>query len=82
MPILISKTLTDHIQTNKNLIRKIRFPYLPIFIGGIALNDPNKTSDSNATNVCAIRNMLLAEAILNTYSFPIELLIMSYLFLK
>lgn len=61
--ILISITLTDHIQTNKNLIRKIRFPYLPIFVGGIALNDPNKTSDSNDTNVCAIRNMLLAEAI-------------------
>jgi len=63
--ILISITLTDHIQTTRNLIRKIRtkFPSLTIFVGGIALNDPNKTSDFNATNVYFIRNMVLADAI-------------------
>jgi hypothetical protein len=36
---------------------------LTIFVGGIALNDPNKTSDFNVTNVYFIRNMVLADAI-------------------
>ena len=63
--ILISITLTDHIQTTRNLIRKIRtkFPSLTIFVGGIALNDPNKVYDFSATSVYAIRNMILADAI-------------------
>ena len=63
--ILISITLTDHLQTTRNLIRKIRtqFPFLPIFVGGIALNHPNKTSDFNTANTYVIRNMVLADAI-------------------
>lgn len=63
--ILISITLSEHIQTTRNLIRKIRtkFPSLTIFVGGIALNDPNKISDFNATNAYAIRSMILADAI-------------------
>jgi MerR family transcriptional regulator, light-induced transcriptional regulator len=63
--ILISITLTDHIQTTRNLIRRIRarFASLTIFIGGMALNDPNKTLDFSDTSVHVIRNMMLAEAI-------------------
>jgi len=62
---LISITLTDHIQTTRNLIRKIRarFASLTIFIGGMALNDPNKILDFSDTSVYVIRNMMLAEAI-------------------
>jgi MerR family transcriptional regulator, light-induced transcriptional regulator len=63
--VLISITLTDHIQTTRNLIRKIRarFASLTIFIGGMALNDPNKILDFNDTSVYVIRNMMLPEAI-------------------
>lgn len=63
--ILISITLTDHIQTTRNLIRKIRtqFPSLPIFVGGIAINRPNKMSDFNAPYTYVIRDMVLADAI-------------------
>jgi cobalamin-dependent methionine synthase I len=63
--ILISITITDHIRTTRNLIRKIRtkFPSLTVFVGGIALNDPNKISDFNATNAYVIRKMMLANAI-------------------
>ena len=63
--ILISITLTDHIQTTRNLIRKIRarFASLTIFIGGLAINDPNKTYDFSATSLYVIRNMMLADAI-------------------
>jgi methanogenic corrinoid protein MtbC1 len=63
--ILISITLTDHIQTTRNLIRKIRtkFPSLAIFVGGIALNDPNKIYDFSVTSLYVIRNMMLADAI-------------------
>jgi len=63
--ILISITLTDHIQTTRNLNRKIRarFPSLTIFIGRIAINDPNKTYDFSTTSLYVIRNMMLADAI-------------------
>ncbi len=63
--ILISITITDHIQTIRNLTRIIRtkFPSLTVFVGGIALNDPNKASDFNATNAYVIRNMMRADAI-------------------
>ena len=63
--ILISVTLTDHLQTTRNLIRKIRthLPYLPIFLGGIAINHPNKTSEYNTTYTYVIRDMVLADAI-------------------
>jgi methanogenic corrinoid protein MtbC1 len=62
--ILISLTLTDHIQTTRNLVRKIRtkFPLLLIFVGGIAFNDPSKASDSSFANAYVIRNMILADA--------------------
>ena len=59
--ILISITLPEHIQTTKNLIRKIRnkFPKVHIFVGGIALNDLNDTPGFDAgTNTTVIRNML------------------------
>ena len=36
---------------------------MTVFVGGIALNDPNKISDFNATNAYVIRNMILADAI-------------------
>jgi MerR family transcriptional regulator, light-induced transcriptional regulator len=63
--ILISITLTDHLQTTRNLIRKIRtqLPYLPIFLGGIAVNHPNKASEYNTACTYVIRNMVLADAI-------------------
>jgi methanogenic corrinoid protein MtbC1 len=63
--ILISITLTDHLQTTRNLIRKIRthLPYLPIFLGGIAINHPNKTSEYNTAYTYVIRDMVLADAI-------------------
>jgi methanogenic corrinoid protein MtbC1 len=63
--ILISITLRENIQTTRDLIRKIRykFPYLPIFVGGIALNDSEKFFDFGATNVYVIRNMMLADSI-------------------
>ena len=63
--ILVSITLTDHIQTTRNLIRKIRtkFPSLNIFVGGLALNDPNKIYDLSVTSIHVIRNMVLADAI-------------------
>ena len=63
--ILISITLTDHLQTTRNLIRKIRthLPYLPIFLGGIAINYPNKTSEYNTAYTYVIRDMVLADAI-------------------
>ncbi|MGH9950461.1 MAG: hypothetical protein ACRD5J_02455 [Nitrososphaeraceae archaeon] len=62
---MISITITDHIQTTRNIIRKIgtEFPSLTVFVGGIALNDPNKISDFNATNAYVIKNMMLADAI-------------------
>jgi hypothetical protein len=43
-----------------------QIPYLPIFVAGILLNDLNKTSDFNATSVCAIRNVILADLIKST----------------
>jgi cobalamin-dependent methionine synthase I len=63
--ILISITLTDHLQTTRNLIRKIRthLPYLPIFLGGIAINHPNKTSEYNTAYTYVIRDMVLADAV-------------------
>ncbi len=63
--ILISITLTDNLQTTRSLIRKIRtqFPSLPIFVGGIAINHPNKTSDFNAAYTYVMRNMVLVDAI-------------------
>jgi MerR family transcriptional regulator, light-induced transcriptional regulator len=63
--ILISITLTDHLLTTRNLIRKIRthFPYLPIFLGGIAINHPNKASEYNTAYTYIIRDMVLADAI-------------------
>ncbi|MGH9975807.1 MAG: cobalamin B12-binding domain-containing protein [Nitrososphaeraceae archaeon] len=63
--ILISITLIEHLQTTRNLIRKIRtyLPSMPIFIGGIALNHPNRPSDFNNAYTYVIRNMILADAI-------------------
>ncbi|MGE5661375.1 MAG: B12-binding domain-containing protein, partial [Ignavibacteriales bacterium] len=63
--ILISITLTDHLQTTRNLIRKIRthLPYLPIFLGGLAINHPSKTSEYNTAYTYVIRDMILADAI-------------------
>ncbi len=63
--ILISITLTDHLQTTRNLIKKIRthLPYLPIFIGGIAINHPNKKSDYDTAHTYVIRDMALEDAI-------------------
>jgi MerR family transcriptional regulator, light-induced transcriptional regulator len=63
--ILISITLTDHLQTTRNLIKKIRthLPYLPIFLGGIAINHPNKKSDYDSAYTYVIRDMVLADAI-------------------
>ena len=63
--ILISITLTDHLQTTRNLIRKIRthLPYLPIFLGGIAINQPNKKSNYDTAYTYVIKDMLLADAI-------------------
>lgn len=64
--VLISITLSEHIQTTKNLIRKIRnkFPTLQIFVGGIALNDLKVTAGfDGATNITVIRNMMLSDAV-------------------
>ena len=63
--VLISITLMDHLQTAKRLIRKIRtkFSDMPIFVGGIALNDADKTSDFEAINATIIKNMGLTDAI-------------------
>jgi cobalamin-dependent methionine synthase I len=63
--ILISITLTEHLQTTRNLIKKIRthLPYLPIFLGGIAINHPNKKSDYDTAYTYVIRDMVLADAI-------------------
>lgn len=63
--ILISITLTDHLQTTRNLIKKIRthLPYLPIFLGGIAINHSNKKSDYDSAYTYVIRDMVLADAI-------------------
>ena len=63
--ILISVTLTEHLQTTRNLIKKIRiqFPSLPIFVGGIALNHPNKTSDFKANCTYIIKDKVLSDAI-------------------
>lgn len=63
--VLISITLTENIQTTRNLTKKIkvRFPDLPIFVGGIALNESDKISDFGDTNVYVIRNMMLADSI-------------------
>jgi MerR family transcriptional regulator, light-induced transcriptional regulator len=63
--ILISITLPENIETTKNLIKKIRvkFPYLPILVGGIALNESDKFSDFGSTNVYVNRNMILADSI-------------------
>jgi cobalamin-dependent methionine synthase I len=63
--ILISITLTDHLQTTRNLIRKIRaqLPYLPIFVGGIAINHPNNSPEYNTAYTYVIKDMVLADAI-------------------
>ncbi len=64
--ILISVTLMDHLQTTKSLIKKIRarFSSLPIFVGGIALDeDENKTSDFEIINTIVIRNVPLVDLI-------------------
>jgi cobalamin-dependent methionine synthase I len=63
--ILISVTLEDNIQTTKNLIRKIRtgFSSLPIFVGGIALNNTNKLEGFDALNTSVIRNVSLPDTI-------------------
>jgi hypothetical protein len=57
--------LTDHLQTTRNLIKKIRthLPYLTIFLGGIAINHPNKNSDFDTTYTYVIRDMVLEDAI-------------------
>lgn len=60
--ILISVTLNEHLQTTKNLIRKIRAKFsLPIFVGGIALNDANNTSDFETIGAIVIRNIPIAD---------------------
>lgn len=62
--ILISVTLMEHLQTTKNLIRKIRTKSsLPIFVGGIALNDDNNTSDFETIGAMVIRNVSLADLV-------------------
>jgi cobalamin-dependent methionine synthase I len=63
--ILISITLTDHLLTTRNLIKKIRthLPYLPIFLGGIAINHPNKKSDYDSAYTYVIKDMVLADTI-------------------
>jgi cobalamin-dependent methionine synthase I len=64
--ILISVTLEDNIQTAKNLVRKIRtkFSSMPIFVGGLALNDIDKpVSFDTSNNTTILRNVVLADAI-------------------
>jgi MerR family transcriptional regulator, light-induced transcriptional regulator len=63
--ILISITLEDNIQTTKNLIRKIRtkFPSLPIFVGGLAINGTDKPLSFDTNNTTIIRNIVLADVI-------------------
>jgi hypothetical protein len=57
--------LTDHLLTTRNLIKKIRthLPYLPIFLGGIAINHPNKKSDYDSAYTYVIKDMVLADTI-------------------
>jgi hypothetical protein len=63
--ILISITITDHLHTTRNLIRKIRaqLHYLPIFVNGIAINHPNNTVEFNTTYTYVIKDMVLADTI-------------------
>jgi cobalamin-dependent methionine synthase I len=62
--ILISVTIMEHLQTTKNLIRKIRTKSsLPIFVGGIALNDVNNTADFETIGAMVIRNVPLADLV-------------------
>lgn len=77
--VLISVTLEDNIQTAKNLIRKIRtrFSSLPIFVGGIALNNTNKPIGLDAINTLVIRNVSLTDAI---KSMKLRLKVMPTLF--
>jgi methanogenic corrinoid protein MtbC1 len=62
--ILISVTLKEHLQTTKNLIRKIKAKFsLPIFVGGIALNDANNTSDFETVGAIIIRNIPITDLV-------------------
>jgi methanogenic corrinoid protein MtbC1 len=62
--ILISVTLKEHLKTTKNLIRKTRAKFsLPIFVGGIALNDANNTSDFETVGAIIIRNIPIADLV-------------------
>ena len=63
--ILISVTLRDHLLTARNLIRKIRikFTSIPIFVGGIALNESNRIPSFDSMNVTVIKNVSLADTI-------------------
>jgi cobalamin-dependent methionine synthase I len=63
--ILISVTLDDNIQTAKNLIRKIRtrFPSLPIFVGGLAINETVRPFNFDTINTIVIRNIGLMDAV-------------------
>jgi hypothetical protein len=47
------------------LVRKIRirFPSLPILVGGLALNDRDKPIGFDTNNTTIIRNIVLADAI-------------------
>jgi MerR family transcriptional regulator, light-induced transcriptional regulator len=63
--ILISVTLKDNIQTAKNLVRKIRtkFSSLPIFVGGLAINEIVRPFGFDAINTIVIRNIALVDAV-------------------
>jgi MerR family transcriptional regulator, light-induced transcriptional regulator len=63
--ILISVTLEDNIQTAKNLIRRIRtkFSSLPIFVGGLAINEAVRPFGFDTTNTIVIRNIGLVDVV-------------------
>jgi MerR family transcriptional regulator, light-induced transcriptional regulator len=63
--ILISVTLDDNIQTAKNLVRKIRtkFSLLPIFVGGLAINETVRPFSFDTINTIVIRNIALVDVV-------------------
>jgi methanogenic corrinoid protein MtbC1 len=63
--ILISVTLDDNIQTAKNLVRKIRtkFSLLPIFVGGLAINETVRPFGFDTINTIVIRNIALVDVV-------------------
>jgi cobalamin-dependent methionine synthase I len=63
--ILISVTLEDNIQTAKNLVRKIRtkFSLLPIFVGGLAINETVKMFGFDTVDTIVIRNIALVDVV-------------------